>query len=439
MAASRFGIWIVSVVGIVQFFGVDASAAKIQILGEPFQVNEGGMGEEPEVLALRDGGFVILWRDPSAKQEIRTRGRRFDAAGQPVGVEFVVEAGGHPPAAVRGDSLVMVSESNPGDQRIGLFDLEGVLQQAVPVPSADTLTVITNGDVVAAWSNQEFVRGSLIRFGDEPRETRFVIDDHTTDYQVNVRSAAAPDGSFVVLWLDDQRRMFWARTFEADATPRGGHFSVVESGELGDGFAPDLCFDSGTGNLVVVWAKSGIGDTRFRRLAIDGTLSSPVTCAGLGAFPSVSCLANDRFAMAGAMTEQGSGRVAVGLRAFDAENRAIGSAALLPSPASCSPKSAVLADGKVVVAWQDCDSNPDVGDIFTQTFTISSRTECPGDCNGDGNVALDELVTAVRIGLVGETDPRCPTLRSDVVGSLGCQVTVNALVMAVDSALRGCE
>ncbi len=60
---------------------------------------------------------------------------------------------------------------------------------------------------------------------------------------------------------------------------------------------------------------------------------------------------------------------------------------------------------------------------------------CPGDCDGSGEVAIDELVTAIRIslGLTGVDD--CRACDQDDDG----RVVVNELVRAVAAALGGCR
>jgi hypothetical protein len=59
---------------------------------------------------------------------------------------------------------------------------------------------------------------------------------------------------------------------------------------------------------------------------------------------------------------------------------------------------------------------------------------CAGDCNGDARVAVDELVTAVRIAL-GEAAPeRCAAADADG----DAVVAIAELVRGVANALRGC-
>jgi YD repeat-containing protein len=59
---------------------------------------------------------------------------------------------------------------------------------------------------------------------------------------------------------------------------------------------------------------------------------------------------------------------------------------------------------------------------------------CPGDCNGDAEVAIDEIIKGVAIAL-GEADlSACPAIDTNH----DLQVTVDELVVAVADALNGC-
>lgn len=60
---------------------------------------------------------------------------------------------------------------------------------------------------------------------------------------------------------------------------------------------------------------------------------------------------------------------------------------------------------------------------------------CGGDCNGNGAVTVDELVTGVNIALGNILLTQCAVLDADSNG----EVTVNELVVAVSNALGGCR
>ncbi len=61
-------------------------------------------------------------------------------------------------------------------------------------------------------------------------------------------------------------------------------------------------------------------------------------------------------------------------------------------------------------------------------------TDCVGDCNGDGRVAINELVLGVNIALGNAQVGACPAMDGNGDGS----VRINELVTAVNNALNGC-
>ena len=72
---------------------------------------------------------------------------------------------------------------------------------------------------------------------------------------------------------------------------------------------------------------------------------------------------------------------------------------------------------------------------FQLTITLLgvAPTPCPGDCNGDGSVAIDELVLGVEAATDGNVTA-CPAFDANNDGV----VTVDELVTAVNAALLGC-
>ena len=83
---------------------------------------------------------------------------------------------------------------------------------------------------------------------------------------------------------------------------------------------------------------------------------------------------------------------------------------------------------------KDASGNPLSAD-YAWNFRIASLVggTCIGDCNGDGNVPVDELIKGVNIAL-GNTQP---SACSQGVPS-GTTVDIALLVKAVNAALNGC-
>ena len=72
--------------------------------------------------------------------------------------------------------------------------------------------------------------------------------------------------------------------------------------------------------------------------------------------------------------------------------------------------------------------------ISATTFSGASALPCTGDCNGDGMVTIDEMVTAVTLALGGADLGSCRAVDANGDGV----VTVNEVVAAVTYALDGC-
>ncbi len=67
----------------------------------------------------------------------------------------------------------------------------------------------------------------------------------------------------------------------------------------------------------------------------------------------------------------------------------------------------------------------------TPTPLVSS---CVGDCNGDGEVAINELITGVNIALGSLPLDRCPSFDINEDG----EIEINELITGVNNALAGC-
>ena len=85
-----------------------------------------------------------------------------------------------------------------------------------------------------------------------------------------------------------------------------------------------------------------------------------------------------------------------------------------------------------------CPLLPTPTATFTATplpsVTATPGLGCAGDCNGDGMVPVNELITGVNIALGNAAVDACPAFDRDGNG----QVAVNELIAAVNAALSGC-
>src|SRR5260221_10174930 len=71
---------------------------------------------------------------------------------------------------------------------------------------------------------------------------------------------------------------------------------------------------------------------------------------------------------------------------------------------------------------------------WIESRASGQEAPCVGDCNHDGRLTIDELVTGVSMALGMQSLDSCP----DFDRSGNHAVTVDELIAAVDSALTGC-
>ncbi|MDX2168981.1 MAG: hypothetical protein SF182_18075 [Deltaproteobacteria bacterium] len=64
----------------------------------------------------------------------------------------------------------------------------------------------------------------------------------------------------------------------------------------------------------------------------------------------------------------------------------------------------------------------------------AAQAQCVGDCNGDGMVAINELIIGVNIALGAQPVSACPSFDANGDG----MVTINELIIAVNNALGSC-
>lgn len=72
--------------------------------------------------------------------------------------------------------------------------------------------------------------------------------------------------------------------------------------------------------------------------------------------------------------------------------------------------------------------------LLALLIAAPAAAQCPGDCNGDGEVRVDEMVIGVRLALDGGSVDECPSVDANGDGVIG----IEELVRAVTNLLNGC-
>ncbi len=181
----------------------------------------------PAVAMEPDGGFIVVWHSGGAR-DTAVYGRRFDAAGQPLGNAFPLSA------------------TTAGSQ----FD-----------PAVD---VAGDGSFVAVWlqgaqPHSETADVFFRRFdaAGHPLDPEVQVDPSNGDKALEPRVGVADNGDFVVGWLDAgvgfPERKLLARHFMTDGSPLGPTVQVNTGGPIAT-VSPLYGMDvAASGEAVFVW------------------------------------------------------------------------------------------------------------------------------------------------------------------------------------------
>jgi CSLREA domain-containing protein len=102
------------------------------------------------------------------------------------------------------------------------------------------------------------------------------------------------------------------------------------------------------------------------------------------------------------------------------------------TPATSTPSAPATATGTLSPTASPRTDTPTRPSSPTPTET---PRRCPGDCNGDGEVTINELILAVNIALGNRPIDDCRAIDLNADGG----ATINELIAAVGAALNGCQ
>jgi Ca2+-binding RTX toxin-like protein len=246
--------------------GADASgeAVRAQIFnangtksGGEFVVNstttEGQSG--PSVVGLANGGFVVTWDDESLSgndtSESAIRGQVFNASGNKVGVEFLVNA---TTAGTQTDSCV---------------------------------SALSDGRFVVAWTDASQhgssvgydVRAQVFNIDGSKFGSEFVVNGVSDHDQLQVSVEGLVDGRFVVSWTDLSRTL-------GDSSLSSVHAQIFDPREsfadIGGGSLNDDFVGTGIGDCLT----GGAGNDRVSGMAgndtLDGNAGNDTMIGGAG-------------------------------------------------------------------------------------------------------------------------------------------------------------
>lgn len=108
-----------------------------------------------------------------------------------------------------------------------------------------------------------------------------------------------------------------------------------------------------------------------------------------------------------------------------------------PSTGLCDldpmPDDTECDDGSACTGADHCVSGNCVGTVGAVTPVPTPAVDCAGDCDGGGDVAVNELITLVNIALGAASSTVCPNGAPS-----GGEVDISLIISGVNNALNGC-
>jgi hypothetical protein len=256
-------------------------------LGDEFQVNAytTSLQTQPGVAVDAAGRFVVVWQSQGQDGDSgAVIGQRYDAAGSPLGGEFRVNTyttnfQGNPAVAMSatGSFVVVWSSTLQDGSLTGVFGrrydaagtpLGGEFQVNTYTTGTQTTAAIamdTTGNFVVVWRSNDQDGSSSGVFAQRydaagaPQGPEFQVNSYTTNVQEVPAVAMDARGNFVVVWHSDGQDgdgyAVVGRRYDAAGAPLGGEFQV-NTYTTGSQSYPAVGMDA-TGDFVVVWHSDG--------------------------------------------------------------------------------------------------------------------------------------------------------------------------------------
>jgi hypothetical protein len=260
----------------------DANGAPI---GDDFQVNTTTVGNQQysDVTVAADGSFVVVWNDIGYDFSYTIRAREYDSNGDPIGTDFQVNTFGttfnyHPKVtAVAGGGFVVVWDGE------GLFDYAGIFGRrydaagspiggefrvngnVLPWDAYPSIAASATGAFVVSWQAADASTSDYDIFarrfdtGGNPIAAQFRVNTYTTGGQYGSAVGSDREGNFLVSWNevgpDGSGYGVQARRYSSNGSALGTDFRV-NSYTINHQYYSSVAVDPRE-NFFVVWESNG--------------------------------------------------------------------------------------------------------------------------------------------------------------------------------------
>ncbi len=442
-------------------------------LGAEFQVNShtASVQYAPAIAAGGNGDFVVVWLSIAPDgHSVGVLGQRYASNGSVLGTEFQVNtytasaendlaiaAGGNGDFVVVWNSYARDSYTfsilgqryaNDGSALGTEFQVNTYTSHQ-SFATSPAVAVGSNGDFVVAWNRfgedyRTSVLGQRYASSGSALGTEFQVNTCTTaPFQGDAAIATGGNGDFVVVWVglgqDFPTSSVFGQRYASSGSALGTEFQVNTYTRS----TPPAIAAGGNGDFVVVW--SGFGQDGHSLGVFGQRYASSGSALGTEfqvntytpssqADPAIAVGSNGDFVVVwNSYTQDGDSDGVFGQR-YASSGSALGTEFEVNTYTlygQLSPAIAASGSGDFVVVWKSYGQDGDRFGVFGQRYAL---LPCPGDCDGSGDVAIDELVTGVNVALGYLPLDSCPAF--DLNGD--DSVAINELIAAVNSALDGC-
>ncbi len=418
--------------------------------GSEFQVNTTTAKEQkfPDVAALSDGGFVIVWQSneqDGAKEGVF--GQRYDSNGSAVGSEFQIntetsqEQENASVAALDGGGFVVTWESkNQDGNNTGVFaqryDSNGnaagsefqVNTETHHEQEDSSVTSLSEGGFVVVWESknqdgsQRGVFGQRFDSAGSPDGVEFQVNNETSSDQENPSVASLSGGGFVVTWQSegqdgDESGVFGQR-YDSSGAPAGGEFQIntTTTEEQKEPSVTALA----DGGFVVAWqSKDQDGDSwgvyaqRFDSAGNPAEFEFRVNTVTTNEQqePSVAALADGGFVISWQSKDQDGDSWGVFGQRYDTQGDPIGGQFQINTTTIAEQQAIDIVgtdDGGLIAAWQSKNQDGDNWGIFGHRYEGEAPTPSatPPEAAAANQLSFNGSSGYVDVGTDGALNPQ---------------------------------
>ena len=220
----------------------------------PVNTATAGYQDDPQIAALKDGGYVVAWQDgdPSVfgAGSLGVGGATGDSSGSAVKAQ-IFSADGTPEG-----SEILVNTTTAGNQY------------------APAITTLDDGDFVITWINAGNVDGQLFSAAGVKQGAEFQVNTSGSGYLPSI--AALAGGGFAVVWMSGLQ--LEAQTFAADGTEVGSQIHVGSFYSVPNQPSPAITALSG-GGFAVTWGDLN-SNVETQAFSATGTPTGTATVLG---------------------------------------------------------------------------------------------------------------------------------------------------------------